>query len=129
MNTSVEKIDAVEIPWWKQAEIHAIIKNMVWLIGVLVVAALAMFIVVRPMMRGLKMAANAVEPLLDAVVADLPQRPAVDSVIALPPNNTPALALQSMESDQRLLGVRKLAQENPAAVADIVKTWIQGDNT
>jgi flagellar biosynthesis/type III secretory pathway M-ring protein FliF/YscJ len=34
-----------------------------------------------------------------------------------------------MESDQRLLGVRKLAQENPAAVADIVKSWIQGDNT
>jgi flagellar M-ring protein FliF len=126
---NVNKIDAVEIPWWKQAEIHAIIKNMVWLIGVLVVAALAMFIVVRPMMRGLRMAANAVEPLLDAVVADSPQRPAVESVIALPPNTTPALALQSMESDQRLQDVRKLAKENPAAVADIVKTWMQGDNT
>jgi flagellar M-ring protein FliF len=125
---NVDKIDAVEIPWWKQAEIHAIIKNMVWLIGVVVVAALAMFIVVRPMMRGLRMAANAVEPLLDAVVADLPQRPAVESVIALPPNTPPALALQSMESDQRLQDVRKLAKENPAAVADIVKTWIQGDN-
>ena len=88
-----------------------------------------MFIVVRPMMRGLRMAANAVEPLLDAVVADLPERPAVASTLALPATATPALALQSMESDQRLLGVRKLAQENPAAVADIVKSWIQGDNT
>jgi flagellar M-ring protein FliF len=126
---NVEKIDAVEIPWWKQAEVHAIIKNIVWLIGVIVVAALAMFIVVRPMMRGLRMAANAVEPLLDAVVADLPERTAVASLIPLPATATPALALQSMESDQRLLGVRKLAQENPAAVADIVKSWIQGDNT
>jgi flagellar M-ring protein FliF len=126
---NVEKIDAVEIPWWKQAEVHAIIKNIVWLIGVIVLAALAMFIVVRPMMRGLRMAANAVEPLLDAVVADLPERPAVASTLALPATATPALALQSMESDQRLLGVRKLAQENPAAVADIVKSWIQGDNT
>ena len=126
---NVEKIDTVEIPWWKQAEVHAIIKNIVWLIGVIVLAALAMFIVVRPMMRGLRMAANAVEPLLDAVVADLPERPAVASTLALPASATPALALQSMESDQRLLGVRKLAQENPAAVADIVKSWIQGDNT
>ena len=126
---NVEKIDTVEIPWWKQAEVHAIIKNIVWLIGVIVLAALAMFIVVRPMMRGLRMAANAVEPLLDAVVADLPERPAVASTLALPATATPALALQSMESDQRLLGVRKLAQENPAAVADIVKSWIQGDNT
>lgn len=126
---NVEKIDTVEIPWWKQAEVHAIIKNIVWLIGVIVLAALAMFIVVRPMMRGLRMAANAVEPLLDAVVADLPERPSVASTLALPATATPALALQSMESDQRLLGVRKLAQENPAAVADIVKSWIQGDNT
>jgi flagellar M-ring protein FliF len=126
---NVEKIDAVEIPWWKQAEVHAIIKNIVWLIGVIVVAALAMFIVVRPMMRGLRMAANAVEPLLDAVVADLPERTAVASLIPLPATATPALALQSMESDQRLLGVRKLAQENPAAVADIVKSWMQGENT
>lgn len=126
---NVEKIDTVEIPWWKQTEVHAIIKNIVWLIGVIVLAALAMFIVVRPMMRGLRMAANAVEPLLDAVVADLPERPAVASTLALPATATPALALQSMESDQRLLGVRKLAQENPAAVADIVKSWIQGDNT
>jgi flagellar M-ring protein FliF len=126
---NVDKIDAVEIPWWKQAEMHAIIKNMVWLIGVVVVAALAMFIVVRPMMRGLRMAANAVEPLLDAVVADLPQRPAVESVVALPLNTPPALALQSMESDQRLQDVRQLAKDNPAAVADIVKSWMQGENT
>ena len=74
------------------------------------------------------MAANAVEPLLDAVVADLPERTSVEQNLPLPANTTPALALQSMESDQRLLGVRKLAQENPAAVADIVKSWIQGDN-
>jgi flagellar M-ring protein FliF len=126
---NVEKIETVEIPWWKQTEIHALIKNIVWLIGVVVVAALAMFIVVRPMMRGLRIAANAVEPLLDAVVADLPDRAGVDQKLALPPNAAPALALQSMESDQRLQGVRKLAQENPAAVADIVKSWIQGDNS
>lgn len=125
---NVEKIDALEIPWWKQAEIHTIIKNMVWLIGV-VVAALAMFMVVRPMMRGLRMATNSAEPRLNAVVADLPQRPAVEPIIALASNAPPALALQSMESDQRLQDLRKMAKENPAAVADIVKSWIQSDNT
>jgi flagellar biosynthesis/type III secretory pathway M-ring protein FliF/YscJ len=49
-------------------------------------------------------------------------------MVALPANTPPALALQSMESDQRLQDVRKLAKENPAAVADIVKSWMQGDN-
>jgi flagellar biosynthesis/type III secretory pathway M-ring protein FliF/YscJ len=34
-----------------------------------------------------------------------------------------------MESDPRLQEVRKLAKENPAAVADIVKSWMQGENT
>ncbi|WP_228768287.1 flagellar basal-body MS-ring/collar protein FliF [Limnohabitans sp. DM1] len=125
---NVEKFDAVEIPWWKQTEIHTMIKNMVWLIGV-VVAAFAVFMVLRPMLRGLRMTTHAVEPLLDAVVADLPQRPVVEPVIALPSNVPPALAIQSMASDQRLQDVRKLAKENPAAVADIVKSWIQGDNT
>ena len=125
---NVQKIDAFEIPWWKQAEIHAMIKNMVWLIGV-VVAALAMFMVVRPMRGGRRMAKSTGEPLLNAVVADLPTRPSVEPIIALASNAPPALALQSMASDQRLQDVRKLAKENPAAVADIVKSWIQGDNT
>lgn len=125
---NVQKIDAFEIPWWKQAEIQAMIKNMVWLIGV-VVAALAMFMVVRPMRGGRRMAKSTGEPLLNAVVADLPTRPSVEPIIALASNAPPALALQSMASDQRLQDVRKLAKENPAAVADIVKSWIQGDNT
>jgi flagellar M-ring protein FliF len=124
----VEQIEAIENPWWKQAEVHTMIKSVAWLIGV-VVAALAMFMVLRPMMSGRGVASNAGRPLLDAVVADLPQRPAVDSTIALSSNAPPALALQSMASDQRLQDVRKLAKENPAAVADIVKSWIQGDNT
>jgi flagellar M-ring protein FliF len=125
---NVEKIEALEIPWWKQAEIHALIKNLGWLIGVVVVA-LAMFMVVRPMLGGLRMAKNGGEPLLNAVVSDLPPRPSVEPIIALASNAPPALALESMASDQRLQDVRKLAKENPAAVADIVKSWIQGDNT
>jgi flagellar biosynthesis/type III secretory pathway M-ring protein FliF/YscJ len=32
-----------------------------------------------------------------------------------------------MSADDRLKGARKLALENPAAVADIMKTWISGD--
>ena len=124
----VETIEGVEIPWWKQDDVHTMIKSVAWLIGV-VVAALAMFMVLRPMMSGLRVSSNAGGPLLDAVVADLPQRPAVEPNIALASNVPPALALQSMASDQRLQDVRKLAKENPAAVADIVKSWIQGDKT
>jgi len=32
-----------------------------------------------------------------------------------------------MESDEGLQGARKVAMANPAAVADIMKSWINGE--
>ena len=78
------------------------------------------------MLRGLRKAAQSVEPLLDAVAAEVPERPPVPLAVALTPP-PPALVFAPMASDDRLIGARKLAMDNPAAVADIMKSWINGD--
>ena len=109
---------------------HTLFRSLAWLVGSVVLAALALFIVVRPMLRGLRKAAQAVEPLLDAVAAEVPERPPV--AVALPPPPPPpppppAIIFAPMESDEGLQGARKVAMANPAAVADIMKSWINGE--
>ncbi|MFN5939628.1 MAG: flagellar basal body M-ring protein FliF, partial [Polaromonas sp.] len=95
-------------------------------LGSVVIAALALFIVVRPMLRGLRKASEAVAPLLDAVAAEVPERPPIASAVSTAPDQS-AIAFTPVESDERLKGARKLATDNPAAVAEIVKSWINGE--
>jgi flagellar M-ring protein FliF len=105
---------------------QSLFRSLAWLLGSVLVAALAFFILVRPMLRGLRKEKQPVEPLLDAVAAEVPERPPVASAVALTPP-PPALVFAPMDSDDRLIGARKFAIENPAAVADIMKSWINGD--
>ena len=126
---TVQKIPAIEIPWWKEPETLGLARNIIWLLGVLAISALTLLVVVRPLIRGLRHAASAVEPIIDAVVSDPPERPPLPPAQpATPAPAPPALVLTPMESDPNLQTARKLAQDNPAAVADIVKSWINGDN-
>lgn len=125
---NVEKVpEAPVLAWWQQPEMHTLFRSLAWLLGAVVVAALASFIIVRPMLRGLRKAAQAVEPLLDAVAAEVPARPPIPLAMPPAPPAAPAIVFAPMESDERLKSARKLATDNPAAVADIVKTWINGE--
>ena len=129
MNAAFNVDKGPEVPllaWWQQPEMHTLFRSLAWLLGSVVVAGLALFIVVRPMLRGLRKAAQAVEPLLDAVAAEVPERPPVPTAIALPPP-PPAIVFAPMESNEGLVSARKIAISNPAAVADIMKSWINGE--
>jgi flagellar M-ring protein FliF len=57
---------------------------------------------------------------LDALEADQPERPQLSG----PGSNEPA---QASASELRLEDARKLTRDNPAAVANIVKAWINGE--
>ena len=128
---NVEKMPEVPLlAWWQQPEMHTLFRSLAWLVGSVVLAALALFIVVRPMLRGLRKAAQAVEPLLDAVAAEVPERPPVPVALPPPPPPPPpppAIIFAPMESDEGLQGARKVAMANPAAVADIMKSWMNGE--
>ena len=77
---------------------------------------------VRPALRNLASTAPATaRGKLDALEAEAPQRP------ALPPPTRNAAPAQPTEEQLRLEDARVLTRENPVAVANIIKSWVNGD--
>jgi len=88
------------------------------LVGPLALVVLALIVVfgaIRPAIQ----AAQDAKPKLSAVVADDEALPAVGE------GGMPAL--EAPVADLRLEDARRLAAENPAAVANIVRSWVAKD--
>lgn len=135
MNTQflVEPPANTSVPLWKQPEALDLAKTFAWPIGSLLFAALVLLLLVRPVLKGAAApkalpgaagagAAGAGAGLtLDAIEGDQPERP------ALPAPGRRDEQLPVTEEQLRLEEARALAKENPIAVANIVKNWINGD--
>ena len=122
-----EKNDFVDVPLWRQPEVLDLARSFAWPVGTLALAALVLLGVVRPAMKALaqprttpvtEVDANANQ--LDAIEADQPERPQL-AAPAAPEHIGPTA------SELRLEDARKLTRDNPAAVANIVKAWINGE--
>ena len=122
-----EKNDFVDVPLWRQPEVLDLARSFAWPVGTLALAALVLLGVVRPAMKALaqprttpvtEVYANANQ--LDAMEADQPERPQLAAPAA--PEHVGPTA-----SELRLEDARKLTRDNPAAVANIVKAWINGE--
>ena len=119
-----EKSTMTELPLWKQAEVQDLVRSFAWPVGTLLFGMMVLLGFIKPAMKTLmqpvtatKMRANE----LDAVVSDEPDRPQLmaPGASGAPQGPSPgALALED---------ARKLTRDNPAAVANIVKTWINGE--
>ncbi|CAM3565934.1 flagellar basal-body MS-ring/collar protein FliF [Paracidovorax anthurii] len=126
MNTQflVDNTPAVELPLWKQPEVIELAKSLGWPVGMSLFAALVLLGLVRPAIKGMNApsAAPAVAQRrqVDAIEADQPERPA----LAAP--SKPEDLIQTPEQ-LRLDEARVLAKGNPMAVANILKTWVNGD--
>jgi flagellar M-ring protein FliF len=92
-------------------------------------AVLVLMGVVRPALKSLMQAptggaaglANQRGGQLEAIESEQPDRPQL---------NAPRLSNETAQpsaSELRLEDARKLTRDNPAAVANIVKTWINGE--
>jgi flagellar M-ring protein FliF len=109
----VETVTDVEVPLWKQPETIDLLRTLAVPVGLALVAMLVFFGLMRPALK----AALAPRPVaapgatLNAVVDD-PQ--------VLP-------ALPAPKSFEHLAGARQLAKDNPAAVAGIVRGWVNGE--
>jgi flagellar M-ring protein FliF len=99
------------VPLWKQDVVQDTLRNGA-VPGALALIALAIvFGLIRPALKASAAPASAVAGRqLDAVVADDIEMPA------------PALA--APRAQEKLVGARSLARENPAAVANIVRGWV-----
>ena len=118
----------VDVPLWRQPEVVDVARSLFWPMGTLALAALVLFGVIRPAIKAMAQSRVAVvadvqdraNPL-HAMESDMPDRPQLSAPGA---SNEPA---PPTSSELRLEEARKLTRDNPAAVANIVKTWINGE--
>ena len=109
----VEPVTPLDLPLWKQPELIDLLRAAAVPAGLVVVALLVFFGLVRPALRialAAPRAAPPAEPTLAAVVDD-PQ--------VLP-------ALPAPQDQASLASARAMARQNPAAVAGIVSGWVNG---
>lgn len=120
---AVDKVAHEDVPLWRQAEVLDTARSLAWPIGMLVMGALVLFGVIRPALKNLSTAqAVAAQPQLDAVISEQPERASLIEA------NAPAAPPMPTAGELALEDARKLTRENPAAVASIVKGWINGES-
>ncbi len=137
------KDEQLELPLWKQPEVRDMLRTLALPAAFTALALIVVFGAIRP-------AIHAAKPLppeeggkagLDAVVDDaneLPHltklgpdgRPIADGArhgVALGSDGQPLPALEAPGADARLEAARKLAKENPMAMANMVRGWVNKD--
>lgn len=107
---------ASDLPVWQQPETIELVKTIMWPVGLVLAALILMFGVVRPILKARKKKELAKLDLLEA--EDL-ERPAL-AAPQKPGEPTP--------EELRLEQARALAKQNPIAVANIIKTWVNGSD-
>ncbi len=127
MNTPFQATAAAanDVPLWKQPEALELAKSFAWPVGAVLFAALVLLGLVRPALKGPKLVKAEAVPAaggqLNALEAETLDRP------ALPAPGKKDEALPATPEQLRLEEARVLAKENPVAVANILKTWLNGE--
>lgn len=126
---ALDKTDTVDTPLWRQPEVLEMVRSFAWPLGTVLLAALVLLGLVRPALKGLAppvtQIASAEElergSQLDALESERPERPQLSA-----PGKS-LDAAQPSSSDLMLEDARKLTRDNPAAVANIIKAWMNGE--
>jgi len=120
--------DNTPVPLWKQPEMLDLAKSFAWPVGMVLFGLIVLMGMVRPAVKAMN--APKVEPVvpavtgtqLDAIESETPNRP--DLLPAPAADNTP---VPPSKEQLRLEDARQLAKQNPIAVANIIKTWVNGE--
>lgn len=112
----VQEEAPAELPLWRQPEVQAMARSLGIPIALALFGAIVLLGLVRPMLKGRKN--NTVGGQLNAIEGEALDRPALPA---------PVTDLSPTQEQMRLEQARQLAKQNPIAVANIVKTWINGE--
>jgi flagellar M-ring protein FliF len=126
----IEKQVVEELPLWKQPEVQDMVHTLALPLGLALLALIVVFGAIRPVLR--QTSPEAAASRLDAMVDDAQELPVLadgSSPGALGgPNSAGALPAPEPEVVDtlklRVEGARKLAKDNPVAVANIVRSWV-----
>ena len=120
-----EKPAEDSMPFWKQSDTQETLRQLAWPLGLALVALIVVFGAIRPVLK--QAAPKEPAKLVDAMVDDAQELPALtDGSTADGVNGeTPALAGPAVDPLQKRIDeAKRLAKENPAAVANIVRGWV-----
>ena len=124
----VEKTEPVDLPLWKQPQLLDIIRAAAVPLALVAVALIAVFGMVRPAIRAASPPppSAAEQNRLDAMVDETPLLPGEtrgpDGQIV----HSGLPALEAPISNDKLERAKQLARENPIAVANIMRSWMEG---
>lgn len=119
-----EKVVLTEVPFWKQPEFQDLVRSFAWPVGTLLFGALVLLGVIRPALKALAQPHSKISVAthqLDAIESEEPERPLLSA-----PERSNVLAGPTA-GELAIEDARKLTRDNPAAVANIVKSWINGE--
>lgn len=123
-----EKVEIIDVPLWRQPEVVDLARSFAWPLGTLLFAALVLMGVIRPAIKAMGTApvAGAAPSSvrmnqLDAMESEMPERPQLAG-----PGSANDVA-QISAHEKQLDDARQLTRDNPAAVANIIKTWMNGE--
>lgn len=126
------KVEPVELPWYRNPDVLDTARSLGAPLGLVLAGLLAWLLMVRPTLKmmqpppapeaagaapGQAGALPAPGGQLEALVAEEVERPGLPQ----PVHNEPT------PEERHLEDARRLAKENPAAVANIIKGWISGE--
>ena len=119
-----EKTLTVDTPLWKQPELIEAVRSYAWPVAALVFAFLVMQNLVKPALKAasVQQMGSVAGSQLNAVVSEQPERP---DMLALTEES--AKPVEVTADQLRLEEARALTRANPVAVANIVKTWVNGE--
>ncbi len=124
---TIEKPTVLEVPLWQQPHVLDLARSLAWPLGTLLFGALVLMGAVRPalkvMAQPVTISQTPAAGALDALESEEPDRPLLTGPGAA--SSTQPAELSAGEV--ALEAARKLTRDNPAAVANIVKTWINGE--
>lgn len=128
---TVSKVEQVELPIWKQPDNIELARTFAWPLGAVILGAIVLLGFVRPSLKAItappppppgQAADGSTAAQLEAVVGGSEERSELLPGLAGPIEES-ALS----EHQLRLEDARRLAKENPVAVANIVKGWVNGE--
>ncbi|MBQ0920983.1 flagellar M-ring protein FliF [Hydrogenophaga aromaticivorans] len=111
--------EEVAVAWWRQPENMELARGLAWPLGMVGMGLLVLLGMVRPGLKLMKAPAlPPAETKLNAMVNDQPERPGLPM---------PTTSNEATPETRRLADAKRLALENPMAVANIVKGWVNGE--
>nr|WP_315491688.1 flagellar basal-body MS-ring/collar protein FliF [uncultured Rhodoferax sp.] len=125
-----EKVAVLDVPFYRQPEVVDLARSFAWPLGTLLFGALVLMGVIRPALKAMGTAPVAGAAVgsdvqmnqLDALESDMPERPQLTG-----PGTAAEAAAQVSASEKQLEDARQLTRDNPAAVANIIKAWMNGE--